>query len=141
MGLASSDGTVCSVTQVKDEIVSGPLIEQIGSFGEGFFRELNDGASWARLMTHVIEQTRYTERAILDFRHGADSSLIAYAMQEGLTLVTGEIRDPLSRSRVTIPDICEAFNIPVINLPDMIEAAGARFTLDPAVRESLSAAA
>lgn len=138
MHLASATGSVCSVRQVRDEIESRPLIEQTRSFGGSFFRELDDDAILSRLLVHVAEQARYTDSALRDFRQGADAHLIAYAMQEEMTVVTGETRDPNSRSRVKIPDVCDAFDVPVMTLSNMIEEAGARFVLDPAVRRDLS---
>ena len=136
--LSAASGRVCSIEQVRTEIESRPLIEQTRTFGGNFFRELDDDAGLTQLLSYVGEQNRFTQSALRDFRIGADAPLIAYAMQEGMTVVTGETRDPNSRNRVKIPDVCDAFNVSVATLPDMIEDSGVQFVLNPAVRASLS---
>ena len=138
--LAAGTGAVCSIPQVRAEIRSPANQETLGSFPNSLFREF-DGESDRQLMEihhWIINVDRFKPSAVQRFLRGADPALIAFAKAKKLTVVTAEVSDPNSRSKVRIPDVCAAFDVPVMNLPDMLERESARFLLDDAVRRDLS---
>ena len=60
---------------------------------------------WAR------HNPTYSEGARLTFAEVADAYLVATAAAKGMTLVTYETSDPLSKRRVKIPDVCNALSV------------------------------
>lgn len=137
--LAAGAGAVCSIPQVRDEIKSPGNQKTLASFPSSLFQEF-DGKSDQRLMEinrWVSNVDRFKPSATHRFLRGADPSVIAFAKAHSLTVVTAEVSNPNSRNRVRIPDVCAAFGVPVMNLPDMLERESARFLLDDAVRRDL----
>ena len=138
--LAAGTGAICSIPQVRDEIRSPAIKETLDAFPGSLFLEF-DGESDQQLIeiNHwVSNDDRFTDNAIQRFLSGADPSVIAFAKAKGLTVGTAEVSDPNSRRKVRIPDVCVAFDVPVMNLPDMLERESARFLLDDEVRQDLS---
>lgn len=138
--LAAGTGAVCSIPQVRDEIRSTDIKETLDAFPGSLFLEF-DGKSDQQLMKindWVRNVDQFTDNAIQRFLSGADPSVIAFAKANGLTVVTAEVSNPNSRRKVRIPDVCAAFGVPVMNLPDMLERESARFLLDDAIRRDLS---
>lgn len=56
--------------------------------------------------------------------------MIAYALAHKHTVVTQEVSAPASRRSVKIPDVCDAFSVPVLNTFGVLEKLKARFILD-----------
>lgn len=71
----------------------------------------------------------YKDAAIANFMAGADPWLIAYCLAGGHTVVTHELPNPIARSSVKIPDVCNALNVPWMNTFDTLRQLNARFIL------------
>ena len=63
------------------------------------------------------------------FARKADGWLVACAQASNLTLVTKEVSNPYIKNRVSIPNVCEHFNVKYINTFDLLRQLGVRFEL------------
>lgn len=63
------------------------------------------------------KSSQYMPNAINEFldNDNADAWLIAFCLYNGHTIVTQEIGAPYSKSKIKIPDVCNAFNVRHIN--------------------------
>jgi hypothetical protein len=97
------------------------------------FFEATDGpdvfAQYAEAMRWVNNQARFTPTAKATYAESVDGWLIAYARTHNLVLVTHEERAPESRTRVHIPDVCEAVGVEYQNTFQMLRALETRFIL------------
>jgi hypothetical protein len=59
----------------------------------------------------VNGQSQFLPGAISDFASGADGWLVAYAKVKGRIVVTQEVGRPDARSKVPIPNVCQAFGV------------------------------
>lgn len=82
---------------------------------------------WAKLTTWATSKN-YKQGAIEKFLNpnAADAWLVAYALQntEPFTIVTNETPSPSSLKSIKLPDAAHAFNIPVMNLYDLLSKHG-----------------
>lgn len=139
--LLAKNGTLASVQAVRAELTSPRVSALADTLPAGTFRaedsavelELSHVSLW------VDEHQAFTQRAKDRFRRGADCHLIAAAKAYGSTIVTYERPEPKSMSSVKIPDVCRAFNVECIYPEDMLRREGARFVLDDAVHDALTA--
>ena len=83
--------------------------------------------SYGELLSWVTNQNNYIQQAQYDYANKADGWLCAYCKANNHTLVTMEGSSPNSRSRVMIPDVCNANGILCINTFEMIRALGISF--------------
>jgi predicted nucleic acid-binding protein len=74
----------------------------------------------------------FRDVAKADFLSGGDPWLIAKAMSMGATVVTQETFDSQSKKKVKIPNVCRVFQVPYINIFDLLRQTGATFTLQEA---------
>ncbi len=83
-------------------------------------------ASWTMSMNH-----HYMQHAINEFldADAADAFLIAYSLAdpENRMLVTQEISAPLKKSKVKIPDCCDALGVTYMNTIEMFRRLGETF--------------
>ena len=70
---------------------------------------------------------RYKETAKSVFLDDPDSLIIAKAKALGVTVVTQEKPAPESKNRIRIPDVCNEFDVPYINLLQLIRNLKVRF--------------
>jgi len=90
---------------------------------------------YAEIQKWAVAQNRFTSAALRDFADAekADAWLIAYALENGSTLVTHEGNDPKLNKRVLIPVVCQVFSVPVIDTFVMLKNLEIRFGWSPAV--------
>lgn len=121
IGLINS-GNIHSIDKVKDEIDKGgdELTDWIRkNASHGFF--LKPDMSVMRKMAETIAWAQnnpvgFTQAAISDYVNVADSYLVATAAAKGMILVTYEKSNPQRRSRVMIPDACNAIGVRACDL-------------------------
>jgi hypothetical protein len=76
-------------------------------------------------MTWVQNQAQYLSAAKSAFAGIADGWLVAYA--KALIIATEEVRDPMIKKKVPIPNVGDAFGVTCINTFDMLRALGVAF--------------
>ncbi|MCF7647284.1 DUF4411 family protein [Bacillus subtilis] len=126
--------SVGSIVNVRDELSGGN--DDLSQWAHDrkqaeWFLSVDDEATqnnYASIANHVA-QSNYTPPAIEKFLGDADSWIIAKSLSLGATVVTHERPNPLSKKRVLIPDICNAFNVPYINTFDALRVLSAQFHL------------
>ena len=121
-------GKIISIDKVKGEIYKNEdALKQwcLQNLPEGFFHDSATvihkyGAvtSWA-----VSQSGHYTQKALAEFLDAdeADAFLVAYALAnpDNRFIVTQEISQPNRKSKIKIPEACNAFNIKYFNVIEM----------------------
>lgn len=80
------------------------------------------------IMKWVNAQRQFSDAAKAGFAQGADGWLVAYAKVKGRVVVTQEVLDPNIKTRVPIPNVCQAFNVLYIDTFQMLRKLGVRWT-------------
>jgi hypothetical protein len=129
----TENGTVDTVTQVRAEILSGREDDPLRIWVEGLprlGREPDDATvdAMRKLARWVTTTDRYRGSAVNEFLRSADYYLIADAFAHGDTVVTLETARTQSKRSVKIPDVCAAFDVPVLRTFEMLRAEGASFS-------------
>lgn len=125
-------GDVGTVTKVRDEILSGNEDDPVRQWieGVGHFGRAPDDATVTAMRTiaaWAVGHGRYFDAAKNEFLRVADYYLVADALAHGDTVVTLEESKPNKRTKIQIPDVCAAFDVPVMRTFDMLRAEGAIF--------------
>ena len=132
-----SEGTWCSLDPVRDELLEGKdeLADWIGKqVRRDAFCSTNeaDVVRWyGQVVQWVHSRPQYTDEAKDQFARDPDAWLIAYAKAKGLTLVTHEGNHPDSKSKVFIPNVCEAFDMHPIDSFAMLDRMSTSFVWRP----------
>jgi predicted nucleic acid-binding protein len=84
--------------------------------------------SYGRVMTWAQEQSQYTDAAKAELANEPDGWLVAYAIARGRIVVTHEVLAPDAKSRVPIPNVCEAFGVKYVDTFKMLRELGVRFS-------------
>ena len=126
---AASAGTVGSIDRVKRELrVKDDQIKNwIDFHASSIFH--NETASISARMTEVATwaaRGHYTLAATGDFLNKADSFLVAHAKDCGGIVVSFETRQPLVKTRVKIPDACDAHGVACITPFELLRRHGVR---------------
>ncbi|MEA4882727.1 MAG: DUF4411 family protein [Clostridia bacterium] len=125
----ANEGRIQSIDRVRKELEKGK--DELWSWvrdhfshafastdDEDVIRVYRDIMGWAQ------RQPRFTSAARSGFANGADAWLVAYAKARECVVVTHETSDPKSKTRVKIPDVCDAFGVPFTNTFDMLRELG-----------------
>lgn len=123
---AARVGDVFSIDEVFGELKRGG--DELSTWAErhraDLFRDNSEPSIQIALaeVARAVDDRRpsYTSAAKSDFFDGADSWLIAYCLVHGHTLVTEETGDPRQITKVRIPDIAAALQVPTIPMLTMI---------------------
>lgn len=86
---------------------------------------------FAHIANWVNRHRVYSLVAKKNLLAGADPWLIAYSIAHKYTIVTEEISAPLSKSKIKIPDVCRAMNVPCINTIAMMRQFRVRLIAEP----------
>lgn len=131
LALEHTCGNVMSIEPIRLELLD-PDIKAWGDANRGFFAAEGSGhlARFAEVSTWVNGHSNYTRAACASFLASADPRLVAYALQDGHTVVTHEKARPESRSRVLLPDVCDAFAVPYCDTFQVLNELKARFVLE-----------
>lgn len=128
---AHVDGKVFVVQKVADEVEAGDdeLAEWMSNQPPSFkiATDSGDAGSLAALSAWAAASTSYRQAAIATFLAAGDYYLIAQAHARGCTVVTHEVPAPQSKTRIKIPDACNALNVPWMSSFEMLRVEGARF--------------
>ena len=124
---AAAAGDVKSIAQVKRELKKkdDEIRHWIDFHATNLF--LPDDRTIANSMGQVASwagANGYTSAAVAEFLDKADAFLIAYAMQEGHSIVTLEVSAPNARHKIKIPDAANAFGINSITPFQMLRLHG-----------------
>lgn len=124
-------GQVASVPAVRAEILhgTGPLVDWTKELPSEFWIE--ESLDTLLAMRHLAEWAAnpdrpYTQAAVDEFMASADLRLIAAAKANAAMVVTRESPAPLSKKRIKIPDVCDAFGVPWASPFDTYRALGLR---------------
>lgn len=126
----NSENLLFVVDKVKGELLAGNdhLKEWINNCPSSLFlRGPNNISNSLKTVTEwVSANSIYTDAARATFFGSTDYFVIAYAhaLREA-TVVTREQRDPNSKARVKIPDVCHGIGVPCIDPFQLMESSGA----------------
>jgi Domain of unknown function (DUF4411) len=126
---------VFSIDRVKKELNDGK--DRLSDWAndrapKGFFKQTADRAvieCFQTMVTQVSGEDQYLEVAKRDFAAVADGWLVAYAKENGLTVVTQEVYDPGAKKKVPIPNLCELYGVQCINTFAMLRTLEIKLVL------------
>lgn len=129
-------GDVASIALVRDELLSGndELAKWVGARKKASWFLTHDDAQTQRHLARIAESLQvgqYTEAAMNEFLRGADPWIVAKAKSIGAAVVTQEVREPNSRARVPLPNVCVAESVPFVNTFDLLRKMKAEFHFTP----------
>ena len=127
-------GTIISIDKVKNEIYKNE--DELKAWCENklpkdFFKdssicitEYSRIVNWANYMS-----AHYRLSAIAEFlgTDEADAWLIAYCLNQKISLITYERSEPNSKKKIKIPDVCIHFGVNYLNTIDMFRQIGEQF--------------
>lgn len=87
--------------------------------------------SLAAVSTWANSHPRYDRAAVAQFLSISDSYLVAHGHAAAFTVVTHEKSQPLSKSRILIPDACLAMGVQAVTPFQMLRAEAPQFVLAP----------
>lgn len=128
----AANGQVRSIDRVLEELDRGKddlTAWANGSFGS-FFDSTDDGQViqvFSDIMVWVQAKAQFLDAAKADFARGADGWLVAYAKEKNCVVVTQEVLNPAKRSKVPIPNICQAIGVQYVDTFEMLRRLGVRF--------------
>lgn len=122
-------GDVRSCVNVKAEIDRGndELTEWLNANApKDFFIPLDADVmfSYQKALDWANSINNFSERAKADFSEVADSFIVATAAAKGMTLVTNEKSNLMSKRRVMIPDACAALGVRYCDLNTVFRELG-----------------
>ena len=95
----------------------------------GFFADTWDKSvtdAYRQIIGWVQSNSNYLDEAKADFASAADGWLIAYALQNKMTVVTHE-QPSNSRTKVKIPNVCDEFRVEYKDTFYMLKTLGVQF--------------
>jgi hypothetical protein len=128
-------GLIISIDKVKKELQRGKdeLADWVDNVAPGAMFASCDGPRitqhYRAIISWVQNRDQYKPQAKAKFAGNADPWLIAYAMANGLVVVTHEESAELSKKKVKIPDVCAAQGVRVIDTFDMLADLNVVFEL------------
>lgn len=129
-------GKIISIDKVKNELYDknddleawcrAHLPQDFFKSSVEFIAEYAQVTTWAQSMNHHYRQNALNEFLGAD---EADAFLIAYSLAdpENRILVTQEISAPIKKSRVKMPDCCDALGVTYTNTIEMFRRLGETF--------------
>jgi hypothetical protein len=88
-----------------------------------------DQPSMTRVSDWAVAATQYRQGAAAQFLGAGDYFLVSQALSLGYTVVTHEEPAPQSKTRIKIPDACNAVGVQWVTPWRMLRDQGARFDL------------
>lgn len=132
----ANDGKIISIDKVKEELYNkndalelwckDHLPNDFFKNSDNVINEYGDVMAWAN-----SKSTHYSTNALKEFMQAdeADAFVIAYALNDlsNRTIVTLETREPNRKSKVKIPDCCDALGVSCLSTIEMFRQLGATF--------------
>lgn len=138
----ADEGRVLSIDRVSNELKKGK--DELWDwarerFGHAFVSTDEEDVIevYADIMEWVRRELRFTPAARSSFANAADAWLVAYAKARRCVIVTHERPEPNCKTRVKIPDACDAFKVPYANTFDMLRELGGLGSQAAATRDGL----
>ena len=129
----SAMGRICSIDRVKQELERGQ--DELATWATSQFNDAFASTdeedvieSYSEVMSWVQAQDQFLDAAKADFAAVADGWLVAYARAKGYIVVTHELPAIDARSKVPIPNVCEALGVSYIDTFVMLRELGVRFS-------------
>ncbi|MEO8495969.1 MAG: DUF4411 family protein [Planctomycetota bacterium] len=124
---------VFSIDRIRDELVQQD--DEIKQWIEDrapqtFFKKTEVQAVvdvFQRMMNWVYSEVQFTDAAKTEFASVADGWVIAYAVVNGLIVVTHEEYAPDAKRKVPIPNVCIEFDVEYVNTFEMLRDLRERF--------------
>lgn len=130
---AHQAGRVFTVDACRDEVLAGAdeLADWMRAQPASFVTkpESSDQSSMRRVSEWAVGATQYRPGAAATFLAAGDYFLVSQALSLGYTVVTHEEPAPLGKTRIKIPDACNAVSVPWMPPWRMLRDEGARFRL------------
>jgi len=126
-------GNFASVTRVADELSNhgDDLSEWVSRQDTTFFLPPDGEVIRARQkISEWASCQNFGTSYVADFVNGADAWLVAHALVHDATVVTQEKLVTAESTKIKIPNVCENFEVPCINIFEMLHRLGARFVLE-----------
>ena len=95
-----------------------------------FFKKTQDQAvvdQFQAMLTWVYSEPQFINAARTEFASVADGWLVAFAKVNACSVVTHEEYAPDVRRKVPIPNVCVEFDVPYVNLFEMLHEVGEKF--------------
>lgn len=130
------EGKIISIDKVKDEIYDKNDALEFwctNNLPDNFFKDTSEVINEYRQVTlwAFSRSSHYSPNAINEFLAAdeADAFIVAYALGNitTRTIVTQEVRRPEMKSKIKIPEPCNAFNIRYIRAMEMFRELGETF--------------
>jgi hypothetical protein len=125
----ANEGRVRSIDRVRKELEKGK--DELWSWAKDFFShafvstgDVDVIIAYRAIMNWAQNEKRFTDAAKASFAKGADAWLVAYANAKGYVVVTQERPDSRAKTRIKIPNVCVAFEVPFMNTFDMLRKLG-----------------
>lgn len=125
-------GKMFSVHAVKEELARGDdqLAKWAAVRDTEFFLPVDERTSGAMAaVSGWVQAGDFRDDAKRAFLAGADPWLIAHALAHSHTVVTHEVHVDGQKSKVKIPTVCRALNVPCIRTFEMLRTERVRFVL------------
>jgi hypothetical protein len=124
---------VFSISRVKTELLVGEddLSAWAVARGGNFFLPDDPDviASYNSVVAWANGSTQFTPTAKSEFMRVADPWIVAHALAHRHTVVSHEVLDNNIRARIKIPNACVQFDVPYVNLFELLRAHGARLII------------
>jgi len=116
------------ISEGKDELADWTKNKFSFAFAETQY-DSNILTIYSKLMKWANEQTQFTQAAKDEFARAdnADAWTIAYASTHNCILVTQEVLNANIRSKIPIPNVCEAFDIKYIDTFTLLRELNFKF--------------
>lgn len=128
----AKDGRIESIDRIKNELERGK--DDLSKWAKGdfshYFASTDDDEvieSYREIMGWVNSQRQFTDEAKAEFAGNPDGWLVAYAKAKKRIIVTHEVLAPYARNKIKIPNICQAFNVPFVNVFEMLRSLKVKF--------------
>ncbi|MGH9449733.1 MAG: DUF4411 family protein [Terriglobia bacterium] len=127
-------GRVKSIDRVQQELERGndDLAQWVkkGNFGSAFASTDDSSViqAYSEIISWVQHQAQFLEAAKSSFADSADGWLVAYAKAQGGIVVTQEVLQSDARSRVKIPNVCQAFGVSFVGTFEVLRSLNIRFS-------------
>ena len=131
--LHAANGRIYSIDRVKQELERGK--DELATWATSQFNDAFASTdeedvieSYSEVISWVQAQEQFLDAAKADFAAVADGWLVAYAMAKGYIVVTHELPAIDARSKVPIPNVCEALGVRYVDTFAMLRELGVRFS-------------
>jgi hypothetical protein len=119
----NANGKIFSHESVLNELgaFGDDLSQWAASRGQGFFMRSDQPTVTAfSTVADWVASQNFKPVAVRDFLNGADPILIACGLAHRYTVVSHEVHVPGQRSKVKIPAVCQALNVPCVTTFEML---------------------